>query len=139
MENNEAFYAVQQMLEEKKQKGEFKKISEATEEVKEIDALLDEDKKVQEDLDRDAMSDNIEVFSATKREGTEVDIDKIKIDTANGLERNKMLRNLLKGTTSTFEVTAGQSGYTPPPRGSRRARPARGDAHPRGCRGCSRG
>ena len=80
MENNEAFYAVQQMLEEKKQKGEFKKISEATEEVKEIDALLDEDKKVQDDLDRDVLSDNIEVYSATKREGTEVDIDKIKID-----------------------------------------------------------
>ena len=99
MENNEAFYAVQQMLEEKKQKGEFKKISEATEEVKEIDAILDEDKKVQEDLDRDVLSDNIEVYSATKREGTDVDIDKIKIDTANGLERNKMLRNLLKGTT----------------------------------------
>ena len=112
MENNEAFYAVQQMLEEKKQKGSFKKVSEATEEVEEIDNLLEEDKKLQDDLDRDALSDNIEVYNTTRREGKEVDIDKIKIDSANALERNRMLKNLLKGTTSTFEVTAGQSGYS---------------------------
>ena len=112
MENNDAFYAVQQMLEEKKQNGSFKKVSEEKEKVEEIDNLLDEDKKVQDDLDRDMLSDNIEVYNTHKREGKEVDIDKIKIDTANALERNRMLKNLLKGTTSTFEITAGQSGYS---------------------------
>ena len=69
MENNDAFYAVQQMLEEKKQNGSFKKVSEEKEKVEEIDTLLDEDKKVQDDLDRYMLSDNIEVYNTHKREG----------------------------------------------------------------------
>ena len=69
MENNEAFYAVQQMLEEKKQKGSFKKVSEATEEVEEIDNLLEEEKIHQDYLYRDSLSDNIELYNTTRREG----------------------------------------------------------------------
>lgn len=111
-EKNEAFDQVVKMMEEKKQNASLKKVSETNvdDELESKITLTEDEQRLQDEYDRAEIADNI-APGATKKLGKEVDIDSIKIENASAIERNRMLRSLLKGKTSTFEVTAAQSGY----------------------------
>ena len=116
MENmqNDAFKAVEEMLQKKKEENSLKKISEVEDLEKEIEdkiTLSEEELSELELYESQEVSESIEVITDDE-EAEEVDDSKINIIQAKALDRNRMLMDALNLSTSTYEITLPQSGYS---------------------------
>lgn len=113
-QKNDAFEAMTELLQQKKNSNELKKISEIEDVEKEIEdkvTFTEEETNLLERYEIENVADSIDPILETK-EAEVADLSNISVVQKNDIERNKLLMNALKNVTSTFEITAAQSGYT---------------------------
>ena len=116
MENtqNDAYKAVEEMLQKKKEENSLKKISEVEDLEKELESkisLTEQEITELELYESQEVSESIEVIT-DEEEAEEVDDMNINIVQTKALDRNRMLMNVLNLSTSTYEITLPQSGYS---------------------------
>lgn len=111
---NDAYIAMNEMLQKKKENNELKKVSE----VENIDKYVEEKISLSASAESDIefyeineVYDSIEAIT-DQEEAEECDVSKLNLVQKNAVERNTLLKNALSISSSTYEVVAAQSGYS---------------------------
>ena len=111
---NDAYESMMNMMEQKKNNNELKKISEVEDVEKEIENKVSYTEEELYDIDafdRTEVISSMEVVNDTA-DAKEIDIDKINVSQRKAIDTNRLLHEALKASTSTFEIVVPQSGYS---------------------------